>query len=246
MDKKKIKTRIAAVGDIHVRDTDKGKWTDFFKEVSADADVLLICGDLTDHGRASEAEILSQELRACSIPVVAVLGNHDYDHNEHNEIRTTLAQAGVNMLDGDMIVLEGVGFAGVKGFGGGFNRAMLAMFGEPMMKQFVQEAVDESLKLDGALSRLETEHPDVPKIAVLHYAPISATIEGEPEAIYPFLGSSRLAEPLERRQVYAAFHGHAHVGTLEGQTAKGVKVFNVAKPLLQKLEKPISYFVLEV
>ncbi|MBC5775116.1 metallophosphoesterase [Pontibacter sp. KCTC 32443] len=246
MDKKKKKTRIAAIGDIHVRDTDKGKWTDFFKDVSADADVLLICGDLTDHGRASEAEILSQELRACSIPVVAVLGNHDYDHNENDAIRTVLAQAGVNMLDGDMIVLEGVGFAGVKGFGGGFNRAMLAMFGEPMMKQFVQEAVDESLKLDGALSRLETEHPDVPKIAVLHYAPIAATIEGEPEAIYPFLGSSRLAEPLERRQVLAAFHGHAHVGTLEGETAKGVKVFNVAKPLLQKLDKPIPYYVLEV
>lgn len=245
MDKKK-KTRIAAIGDIHVRDTDKGKWLDFFKEVSADADVLLICGDLTDHGRASEAEILSQELRACSIPVVAVLGNHDYDHNENNEIRKVLAQAGVNVLDGDMIVLEGVGFAGVKGFGGGFNRAMLAMFGEPMMKQFVQEAVDESLKLDGALSRLETEHPEVPKIAVMHYAPISATIEGEPEAIFPFLGSSRLAEPLERRQVLAAFHGHAHVGTLEGATAKGVKVFNVAKPLLQKLDKPIPYFVLEV
>ncbi|MBB6611171.1 metallophosphoesterase [Pontibacter sp. Tf4] len=246
MDKKRKKTRIAAVGDIHVRETDKGKWTDFFKDVSADADVLLICGDLTDHGRASEAEVLSQELRACSIPVVAVLGNHDYDQNEHNEIRKTLAEAGVTMLDGDMIVLEGVGFAGVKGFGGGFNRAMLAMFGEPMMKQFVQEAVDESLKLDGALSRLETEHPDIPKIAVLHYAPISATIEGEPEAIYPFLGSSRLAEPLERRQVLAAFHGHAHVGTLEGQTAKGVKVFNVAKPLLQKLDKPLPYYVLEV
>ncbi|MBJ6116642.1 metallophosphoesterase [Pontibacter sp. BT310] len=246
MDKKKKKTRVAAVGDIHVRDTDKGKWTEFFKDVSADADVLLICGDLTDHGRASEAEILAEELRACSIPVVAVLGNHDYDHNEHDEIRKVLAQTGVHMLDGDMVVLEGVGFAGVKGFGGGFNRAMLAMFGEPMMKSFVQEAVDESLKLDGALSRLETEHPDIPKIAVLHYAPIAATIEGEPEAIYPFLGSSRLAEPLERRQVLAAFHGHAHVGTLEGATAKGVKVFNVAKPLLQKLDKPLLYYVLEV
>ncbi len=246
MDQEKRRTRVAAVGDIHVRDTDKGKWTEFFKEVSADADVLLLCGDLTDHGRSTEAELLAEELRACSIPVVAVLGNHDYDHNEQDEIRKVLAQAGVNILDGDMVVLEGVGFAGVKGFGGGFNRAMLAMFGEPMMKQFVQEAVDEALKLDGALSRLETEHPEVAKIAVLHYAPIAATIAGEPEAIYPFLGSSRLAEPLERREVLAAFHGHAHVGTLEGQTAKGVKVFNVAKPLLQKLDNPIPYFVLEV
>jgi Icc-related predicted phosphoesterase len=246
MDQETKKTRVAAVGDIHVRDTDKGKWTEFFKEVSADAHVLLLCGDLTDHGRATEAEILAEELRACSIPVVAVLGNHDYDHNEQDEIRRVLTQAGVHILDGDMVVLEGVGFAGVKGFGGGFNRAMLAMFGEPMMKAFVQEAVDEALKLDGALSRLETEHPEVAKIAVLHYAPIAATIEGEPEAIYPFMGSSRLAEPLERREVLAAFHGHAHVGTLAGQTAKGVKVFNVAKPVLQKLEDPIPYFVLEV
>ncbi|HEY4649759.1 MAG TPA: metallophosphoesterase [Pontibacter sp.] len=246
MAEKKNKTRIAAVGDIHVREADKGKWTEFFKSASADADVLLLCGDLTDHGRASEAEVLAEELRACAIPVVAVLGNHDYDQGEQDEIRKIIAQTGANILDGDMIVLEGVGFAGVKGFGGGFNRSMLAMFGEPMMKSFVQEAVDEALKLDGALSRLETEHPDIPKIAVLHYAPISATISGEPEAIYPFLGSSRLAEPLERRQVLAAFHGHAHVGTLEGATAKGVKVFNVARPLLQKLDTPLPYFVLEV
>jgi Icc-related predicted phosphoesterase len=246
MDKKRKKTRVAAIGDIHVRDTDKGKWIDFFKQASAEADVLLLCGDLTDHGRASEAVILAEELRACSIPVVGVLGNHDYDHNEQDEIRKVLSEIGVNILDGDMVVLEGVGFAGVKGFGGGFNRSMLAMFGEPTMKSFVQEVVDEALKLDGALSRLETEHPEVPKIAVLHYAPISATIIGEPEAIFPFLGSSRLAEPLERRQVLAAFHGHAHVGTLEGKTAKGVKVFNVAKPLLQKLEKPLPFFILEV
>lgn len=242
---KKVR-RIAAVGDIHVRDTDRGQWTEFFRDVSTNADVLLLCGDLTDHGRATEAEVLAEELRACSIPVVAVLGNHDYDHNEQDDIRKALALANITILDGDMVVIGEVGFVGVKGFGGGFDRAMLSMFGEPMMKSFVQEAVDEALKLDGALSRLDTEHPNLPKIALLHYAPIAATIVGEPEAIFPFLGSSRLADPLERRQVQAAFHGHAHIGTLEGQTEKGVKVFNVAKPLLQKLESPREYFVYEI
>jgi Icc-related predicted phosphoesterase len=246
MDKDKKVKRIAAVGDIHVRDTDQGQWTDFFRDVSANADVLLLCGDLTDHGRATEAEVLAVELRSCTIPVIAVLGNHDYDHNEQDEIRKALALANIHILDGDMLVIGNVGFVGVKGFGGGFDRAMLSMFGEPMMKQFVQEAVDEALKLDGALSRLDSEHPDIPKIALLHYAPISATIEGEPEAIFPFLGSSRLAEPLERRQVQAAFHGHAHVGTLEGVTARGVKVYNVARPLLQKLKVPTEYFIYKV
>ncbi len=246
MDENKKVKRIAAVGDIHVRDTDRGQWTDFFRDVSTKADVLLLCGDLTDHGRATEAEVLAVELRACSIPVIAVLGNHDYDHNEQDAIRAALALENITLLDGDMVVIGDVGFVGVKGFGGGFDRAMLSMFGEPMMKQFVQEAVDEALKLDGALSRLDTEHPDIPKIALLHYAPISATITGEPEAIFPFLGSSRLAEPLERRQVQAAFHGHAHIGTLEGATARGVKVFNVARPLLQKLEEPREFFIYEI
>lgn len=246
MEKEKKVKRIAAVGDVHVRDSDRGQWTDFFKKVSADADILLLCGDLTDHGRATEAEVLAEELRSCSIPVIAVLGNHDYDHNEQDEIRTALAKSNIHILDGDMVVIGGVGFVGVKGFGGGFDRAMLSMFGEPMMKHFVQEAVDEALKLDGALSRLDTEHPDVPKIALLHYAPIAGTITGEPEAIFPFLGSSRLAEPLDRRKVQAAFHGHAHIGTLEGETEGGVQVFNVAKPLLQKLKEPKEYFIYKV
>lgn len=246
MDKERKVKRIAAVGDVHVRDSDRGQWTEFFKNVSADADVLLLCGDLTDHGRATEAEVLAEELRSCSIPVIAVLGNHDYDHNEQDEIRKALAKSNIHMLDGDMVVIGDVGFVGVKGFGGGFDRAMLSMFGEPMMKQFVQEAVDEALKLDGALSRLDTEHPEVPKIALLHYAPIAATITGEPEAIFPFLGSSRLAEPLDRRKVKAVFHGHAHIGTLEGETEGGVKVFNVAKPLLQKLKEPKDYFIYKI
>lgn len=157
-----------------MRETDRGKWEEYFAQVSQVADVLLLCGDLTDTGRTSEAEVLAHELKSCSIPVVAVLGNHDYERDHHKGIRKTLVKENVHLLDGDCIVIGDVGFAGVKGFGGGFDKGMLGMFGETMIKSFVQEAVDEALKLDGALSRLESEHTDLKKIAVLHYAPIRA------------------------------------------------------------------------
>ncbi|WP_161888195.1 metallophosphoesterase family protein [Pontibacter russatus] len=243
---KKNKTRIAAVGDIHVRETDGGKWKEFFTQVSEKADVLLLCGDLTDTGRMTEAEILVDEMKACSIPVVAVLGNHDYERDHQDEIRKALVKEDVHLLDGDFVVIGDVGFAGVKGFGGGFDKGMLGMFGEPMIKNFVQEAVDESLKLDGALSRLDSEYSELKKIAVLHYSPIRATVVGEPEQIFPYLGSSRLAEPLNRRGVLAAFHGHAHIGTLAGETSKGVKVFNVSKPILVQEGFDPPFYVLEV
>ncbi|WP_187262391.1 metallophosphoesterase family protein [Pontibacter beigongshangensis] len=244
--KQTAKLRIAAIGDIHVRETDKGKWTDFFKEVSAQADVLLLCGDLTDTGREAEAEILAAELKACSIPVIGVLGNHDYDKDEQEAIRKALISEDVHLLDGSSVVIGDVGFAGVKGFGGGFDKGMLSMFGEPMMKAFVQEAVDESLKLDGALARLDNEQANLKKVVLLHYAPIKATVVGEPEQIFPFLGSSRLAEPLNRRGVVAAFHGHAHIGTLESETTYGVKIFNVSKPVLMAEGYDPCFFLLEV
>jgi Icc-related predicted phosphoesterase len=240
------KTRIAAVGDIHVRENDRGKWTDFFKEVSGKADVLAICGDLTDTGDEVEAQVLAEELKACTIPIVAVLGNHDYEKGRHKLIRQILLKEGVHMLDGEAIVIRNVGFAGVKGFGGGFDSHMLSMFGEGAMKAFVQEAVDEALHLDRALARLDSENGEIKKIALLHYAPIKETVVGEPEAIFPFLGSSRLAEPLNRRQVVAAFHGHAHIGTLEGATSAGVKVFNVAKHILQKHGYPTPFYLFDV
>ena len=238
------KIRIAAVGDIHVRENERGKWSEYFKEVSQQADILVICGDLTDTGDEGEAQLLSEELRSCTIPVVGVLGNHDFEKGRHKLIRQMVQNDNVHILDGEAIVIKGVGFAGVKGFGGGFDNHMLSMFGEGAMKAFVQEAVDEALRLDRALARLDQENENIKKIAVLHYAPIKETVIGEPEAIFPFLGSSRLAEPLSRRQVVAAFHGHAHIGTLEGQTNGGVKVYNVAKPILQKAGMP--FFLLEV
>jgi Icc-related predicted phosphoesterase len=240
------KTRIAAVADIHVKESDKGKWANCFKEASKQADVLLICGDLTDTGDEVEAQVLTEELKACSIPVVGVLGNHDYEKGRHKLIRQIVQSERVHILNGESVVIANIGFAGVKGFGGGFDNHMLSMFGEGAMKAFVQEAVDEALHLDRALARLDADHANIKKIAVLHYAPIKATILGEPEPIFPFLGCSRLAEPLTRRQVVAAFHGHAHVGTLEGETAGGVKVFNVAKPILIKAGYSLPFYIFEV
>lgn len=239
------KTRVAAVADIHVRESDKGKWLEYFKEVSKSADVLLICGDLTDTGDEAEAQVLAEELRACTVPVVAVLGNHDFEKGRHKLIRQIVHNENVHVLDGEALVVGDIGFAGVKGFGGGFDNHMLSMFGEGAMKAFVQEAVDEALRLDRALARLDAEHKVDKKIVVMHYSPLKQTVLGEPEPIFPFLGSSRLAEPLNRRNVIAAFHGHAHIGTLEGKTTAGVPVFNVSKPLLTKLGYKCPFYLFE-
>lgn len=239
------KTRIAAIGDIHVQETDTSKWSEFFKTVSREADVLLIAGDLTNTGDEKEAQVLSNELKSCTIPVIAVLGNHDYEKGRQKIIRQTLQNEQVHLLDGEAVVIGDVGFAGVKGFGGGFDNYMLSMFGEEAMKAFVQEAVNESLQLDRALARLDQQHENLKKIALLHYSPLQQTVIGEPEQIFPFLGSSRLAEPLTRRQVIAAFHGHAHAGTLEG-TLGEVKVLNVAKHVLAKAGHPTPFYLLEV
>jgi Icc-related predicted phosphoesterase len=246
MEDKKV-TRIAAVADIHVKETDQGKWVDYFKEISSKADVLLICGDLTDTGDEDEALILANELRACTIPVICVLGNHDYEKGRHKLIRQAIQNHNVHVLDGEAIVIGGVGFAGVKGFGGGFDRYLLTMFGEDANKAYVQEAVDEALHLERALNKLDADEQVHVKIALLHYSPIKATVVGEPEEIFPFLGSSRLAEPLIRNNVKAAFHGHAHAGTLAGQVNNSdIKVFNVARPVLLKAGYDCPYYLLEV
>jgi Icc-related predicted phosphoesterase len=240
------KTIVAAVADVHVREGDKGRWTDLFKEVSAKANVLVIAGDLTDTGDEMEAQVLADELKACTVPVVAVLGNHDFEKGRHKLIRQILLKAGVHVLDGEAVIIGNIGFAGVKGFGGGFDKHMLSFFGEGAMKAFVQEAVDEALHLDRALSRLDAEQRDIKKIAVMHYSPIKETVVGEPEPIYPFLGCSRLAEPLNRHKVFAAFHGHAHTGSLQGNTTDGVPVYNVAIPILQQSGYSHPFYLLEV
>lgn len=240
------KVRIAAIADVHMRETDKGKWAEHFKELSKQADVLLIGGDLTDTGDEAEAKALNEELKVCTIPVVAVLGNHDHEKGRHKLIRQTLQSDRVHILDGETFVIDSVGIAGVKGFGGGFDDYMLSMFGEEAMKAFVQEGVNEALHLDRALARLDKEHENIKKIALMHYAPIKDTVVGEPEVLFPFLGCSRLAEPLSRRRVLAAFHGHAHIGSLQGEAAGGVKVFNVAKQVLAHSGYKTPFFIYEI
>ena len=223
--------RIAALGDIHVSKTSQGAFQPIFSQISSAADVLVLCGDFTDYGLPEEARVLARELTAATkIPVIAVLGNHDYESGQQDEIRRILTDAGVAVLDGEATEVHGVGFAGVKGFAGGFGRGALGPWGEPVIKRFVQEAVDESLKLEAALARLRTHR----RIALLHYSPIRGTVEGEPAEIFPYLGSSRLEEPINRYRVNAVFHGHAHRGSPEGRTATGVPVYNVAMPLLAR------------
>lgn len=236
--------RLAAVADIHCTRTSQGIFQPLFAQVAESADVLLLCGDLTDYGLPEEAHVLVRELAAAArVPTVAVLGNHDFESGKQDEVRDILCEAGVLMLDGDAHEVHGVGFAGVKGFGGGFGRGALGLWGEEASKQFVREAIDEALKLESALARLRTPQ----RIAVLHYSPIRATVEGEPPEIFPYLGSSRLEEPLTRYPVAAVFHGHAHNGTLEGRIRESIPVYNVSLPLLRKTapEKP-PFFLFEV
>ncbi len=222
--------KVAAVGDIHVTKTSQGALRSLFARASEQADVLLLCGDLTDYGLPEEARILAEELGAARLPVVGVLGNHDFEVGKPDEVRAILGGAGMTLLDGESVEIGGVGFAGVKGFAGGFGRGTLGSWGEPAVKAFVQEAIDEALKLESALARLRTPS----KVAVLHYAPIRATVASEPPEIHAYLGSGRLEEPLDRFRVHAAVHGHAHNGDLEGRTVGGRPVYNVSMSLMAR------------
>jgi Icc-related predicted phosphoesterase len=224
--------RVAAVGDIHLGRAAHGPPIQtILAQVAELADVLALCGDLTDRGDPEEGRQLGRALATVGVPVVAVLGNHDHESGKAEELGRILTESGVQVLDGgDAFEVHGVGFAGVKGFAGGFGRRALGPWGEETIKLFVREAVDEALKLETSLSKLRTER----RVALLHYSPIAGTVEGEPREIYPYLGSSRLEEPLIRYPVDVVFHGHAHHGTLEGKTVGGVTVYNVSLSLLQR------------
>lgn len=224
--------RVAAVGDLHCTRTSQGLLQPIFTAASANAEVLLLCGDLTDYGLPDEARVLAKEAAALRIPAVGVLGNHDYESGQAGEVVQILGEAGIAILDGDGREIGGVGIGGVKGMGGGFGERALQPWGEDIMKRFVREAVDEALKLETALARLRTSR----RIAILHYSPIQATVEGEPPELYPFLGSSRLEEPLNRIPVDLVFHGHSHHGKPEARTRSGVPVYNVCLPLLRELD----------
>jgi Icc-related predicted phosphoesterase len=217
---------LAAIGDLHVTENMEHDFRELFVEMSEAADVIALCGDLTDFGKESEAEILAEDLRAATVPMVGVLGNHDYECGRPDAVANILQQAGVTMLGEHATVFEGVGFAGVKGFIGGFGRGELGAFGEPAIKTFVDESREEARRLENALRTLRTERT----VAVLHYAPVQDTVEGEPLQIFPFLGSSRLANAIDRfDNVKAAVHGHAHRGSYQGRTAGGVPVYNCAR-----------------
>jgi Icc-related predicted phosphoesterase len=222
--------RIAAVGDLHCTKASQGKLAPVFSQVASQADVLLLAGDLTDYGQPDEAHVLAREIATAKMPTVAVLGNHDFESGQQDEIKRILIEAGVNVLDGDACEIDGVGFAGVKGFAGGFGERALGPWGEDVIKRFVQEAVDEALKLEAALARLRTAI----RVVLLHYAPVEDTVRGEPPTIFPFLGCSRLEEPIDRYHARAVFHGHAHFGSPEGRTKSGIPVYNVSMPLLRR------------
>jgi len=223
--------RAAALGDLHCTKTSHGVFQELFSRISETADVLLVAGDLTDHGRPEEARVVARELSSVRVPTVAVLGNHDFESGQQDEVRQIVTDAGITVLDGEACEVHGIGVAGVKGFAGGFGQHALGSWGEPMIKQFVHEAVNEALKLETALARLRT--PQI--IALLHYSPIQQTAEGEPLEIYPFIGSSRLEDPLSRYPVTAVFHGHAHRGQPEGATRNTCPVYNVSMPLLTRV-----------
>ncbi len=218
--------RLAAIGDLHVTETANAPYRALFEEMSNKADVIALCGDLTNFGKTKEAEILAEDIRAASVPVIGVLGNHDHECGQPEHVAEILRHAGMTVLEEQAIVVKGVGFAGVKGFIGGFARGELAPFGEREIKAFVDIAVNEARKLENGLRSLRTER----SVAILHYAPIAETLEGEPTEIFPYLGSARLADAIDRfDHVKAVVHGHAHHGKYEGRTRGGIPVYNCAQ-----------------
>lgn len=228
----KTRLRVAAVGDLHVGEAHERPHRDLFERVHEDADVLCLCGDLTNFGKTREVEILLEDIRSCKIPMVGVLGNHEHECGQPEHVTQLLTDAGVKMLTGHAYEIEGVGFAGGKGFVGGFGRYMLSPFGEASIKSFVQEAVEDANAIENSIRMLRTER----SVVLLHYSPVVDTVMGEPPEIHAFLGSSRLGETIDRYDnVSLVVHGHAHRGAPEGRTHKGVPVYNVALPVLRTL-----------
>ena len=241
MSENKATITLAAIGDLHVMEESVAPYRELFTEISSAADVLVLCGDLTNFGKTREAEILAEDLRACTIPSVGVLGNHDYECGQPEEVAKILHSAGLTMLGEQAVIIEGVGFAGVKGFVGGFGRGELGAFGEPAIKLMVQESTNEAMRLENAMRSVRAER----SVVVLHYAPIPETIAGEPLEIFPFLGSSRLAETIDRFKITAVVHGHAHRGTHEGKTPRGTPVYNCAR-LVVAAAKGRPYALLQI
>jgi uncharacterized protein len=234
--------RIAAVADLHFTPQNYDRIRDQMNRVRDDADLLVLAGDLTNYGQPQEMESLMNALVRLRLPIVAVLGNHDYESNCVPQLMKIMTDEGIKVLDGTAYERDGVGFAGTKGFMGGFGRGALTAFGEPEIKAFVQSGIDETLKLERALSQLRTQK----RVVVIHYAPVADTVKGEPVEIYPYLGSSRLMEVIDRHGTDLVLHGHAHGGAPEGKTTAGTPVYNVAMSIVQSHNGGKPYRVFEV
>lgn len=234
--------RIAATADLHFTAQRYSAIREQLGRVRDDSDLLVLAGDLTNYGRPEEMEALLNALVRLRIPTVGVLGNHDYESGAEAQLMRMMSDAGIKVLDGTAYERDGVGFAGTKGFPGGFGRGALTAFGEPQIKAFVQAAVDEAMKLERAMSQLRTPK----RVVVLHYAPVVDTVRGEAPEIFPYLGTSRLAEVIDRHGADVVVHGHAHHGALEGKTTAGIPVHNVALSMLQCQHEPAIYRVFEV
>jgi Icc-related predicted phosphoesterase len=234
--------RIAATADLHFSASRHSALHDQLSRVRDEADVLVVAGDLTNYGQPDEMEPLLNVLVRSRVPTVAVLGNHDYESGKQTELIRMMATAGVKVLDGTAYERDGVGFAGTKGFVGGFGRGMLTAFGEPEIKQFVQASIDEALKLERAMAQLRTPK----RVVVVHYSPIPGTVQGEAAEIFAFMGTTRLAEVVDRHGADLVLHGHAHHGKLEGKTIGGSPVYNVAITLLQAQQPSAAYRVFDI
>jgi Icc-related predicted phosphoesterase len=234
--------RIAATADLHFSPQSYAKLKEQFERVRDEADVLVLAGDLTNYGQPEEMEPLINVLLRLRLPTIVVLGNHDYESGKEEELRRMMVGAGIKVLDGSAYERDGVGFAGTKGFIGGFGRGVLTAFGEREVKDFVRASIDEALKLERAMAQLRTKK----RVVVLHYSPILDTVQGEAPEIFPFMGTSRLAEVVDRHGADLVVHGHAHHGKIEGRTATGVAVHNVAISLLQSQQPSSVYRIFDL
>lgn len=234
--------RIAATADLHFTPQRFAPLQEQLNRVRDEADVLVIAGDLTNFGKPEEMEPLLNAIVRLRIPTIAVLGNHDFESGQEQELMRMMTTEGIKVLDGSAYERDGVGFAGTKGFVGGFGRGVLTAFGESEIKTFVRHSIDEALKLERAMSQLRSSR----RVVVLHYAPIAATVQGESPEIFPFLGTSRLAEVVDRHGADLVLHGHAHHGTQDGRTITGIPVHNVAITLLQSQQPPAVYRIFDI
>jgi Icc-related predicted phosphoesterase len=229
--------RVGAVGDVHLDEALRGRLRAKLADLPDHADVLLLAGDLTRHGTVEEAKVVADEFADLGVPVVAVLGNHDYHSNQQDRVRAVLENCGMTVLEGETAEFDirgrRLGVAGVKGFGLGFAGRCGSDFGEPEMKAFVRHGSSAAERLADALAAVGARRPDA-TIALTHYSPVEDTLAGEPPQIWPFLGSYLLAEVIDCAAADLAIHGHAHAGVEKGLTAGGVRVRNVAQPVLRR------------